>query len=169
MKKLFIILGFLFVLGLCFIAQPAMKVAAAGYTVTFDANGGTGEMAPVTVTTPKYTLPDCLFGAPQGKEFKCWKVYGDTKDYNVGASIKVTKDVKLIAQWKLVESGSSTPDPTTPDPTTPDPTTPEPSVTPQPSTPVQEEKKGCGAKAVYIVGFGALALGAVILIKRKQF
>ena len=30
-------------------------------------------------------------------------------------------------------------------------------------------KKGCGAKAVYIVGFGSLALIGVILLKRKQY
>ena len=169
MKKLFVILGFLFVLGLCFIAQPAKSVVAAeSHTITFDANGGSGEMAPVTVSTIRYELPECKFTAPQGKEFRCWKIYGDDADYAVGAKIRLDADKKLIAQWKAVDSGQggeqqggeqqggeqqgggSAP------------------VTPAPSS-GGEEKKGCGAKAVYIVGFGALALGAVIILKRKQF
>ena len=37
------------------------------YTVSFDANGGTGTMADVTGVTSSYTLPACTFTAPAGQ------------------------------------------------------------------------------------------------------
>ena len=40
------------------------------YTVSFDANGGTGTMADVTGVTSSYTLPACTFTAPSDKQFK---------------------------------------------------------------------------------------------------
>lgn len=64
-------------------------------TVSFDANGGTGAMDPVTVTTTKdYTLPDNGFTAPKGKEFDQWDLG------NVGDAITVTADTVVTAQWK---------------------------------------------------------------------
>ena len=44
-------------------------------TITFDANGGKGEMEDVTIITgEKYELPECEFEAPEGKVFNGWKV-----------------------------------------------------------------------------------------------
>ena len=165
MKKLFIFLGFVFLLGLVFAVQPATKVEAAAveYTVKFTANGGTGEMASVK-TGPTFKVPECTFGAPAGKEFSGWKVYGTTTIKQPGETLKVTKDTELVAQWKQIagqgeeqggsgeQSGSG-----------------QQQVTPAPTPAPQPEKKGCGSGAVVVASFGALALGAVILLKRKQF
>ena len=63
--------------------------------ITFNANGGTGTMAAVTVVKNKsYTLPDCTFTAPAGKEFDKWDLGAP------GASVTITKDTVVTAQWK---------------------------------------------------------------------
>ena len=73
------------------------------YTVDFDANGGTGTMNPVTVTTAKYTLPACAFTAPAGKQFKEWKVLpvnGNPMLHNAGYEFPMTGNITLVAQWE---------------------------------------------------------------------
>lgn len=72
---------------------------APTYTVSFDANGGTGTMATVTTASP-YSLPTCGFTAPQGKEFDCWAVDGDENTYAPGDSYTLTGNTTFIAQWK---------------------------------------------------------------------
>ena len=69
------------------------------YTVSFDANGGTGTMANAT-TTGSYTLPACAFTAPEGKEFDCWKIDGDDTEYAVGATVTIEANTTFVAQWK---------------------------------------------------------------------
>ena len=68
------------------------------FTVSFDANGGTGSMADVTGVSGQYALPDNGFTAPSGKQFKCWSVNDQEK--NAGDSITVTADVTVKAVWK---------------------------------------------------------------------
>ena len=80
---------------------------AGTFTVTFDANGGTGTMNPVTGVSGEYTLPECSFTAPDGKTFKCWSV-GDTEK-DAGDKITVTADTTVKAVWKDSSSGSSFP------------------------------------------------------------
>lgn len=80
---------------------------AATFTVSFDANGGTGTMNPVTGVSGEYTLPECTFTAPDGKTFKCWSV-GDTEK-DAGDKITVTADTTVKAVWKDSSSGSSFP------------------------------------------------------------
>lgn len=76
------------------------------YTVSFDANGGSGSMDPVNVEACKsYTLPSCKFIAPEGKKFKAWKV--DGKELAAGKEITVTSDVKVTAVWESVDSDVS--------------------------------------------------------------
>ena len=70
------------------------------YTVTFDANGGTGTMADVTGISGEYTLPANGFTAPEGKQFKCWKV-SDTEKA-VGDNITVTADTTVKAVWETL-------------------------------------------------------------------
>lgn len=72
---------------------------ATTYTVSFDANGGTGTMANVTTASP-YTLPACGFTAPEGKEFDYWAVDGDEGMYAPGNSYTLTGNTTFIAQWK---------------------------------------------------------------------
>ena len=71
---------------------------ANSYTVTFDANGGSGNMAPVNNVSGSYTLPDCTFTAPSGKHFKAWDVGGNEKA--VGATISVTENTTVTAVWE---------------------------------------------------------------------
>ena len=124
-------------------------------------------MASVTVATATYVLPECGFTAPANKEFKCWKIYGDTKEYAPGQSKKITSDIKVIAQWKAVSGGSGEQSGGEQSGSGNNEGSSTPAPTPTPSQ--NESSGGCGSKAVYIFGFGALALGAVIILKRKQF
>lgn len=71
---------------------------ATGFTVTFNANGGTGTMADVTGISGEYTLPSNGFTAPTGKQFKCWSVDGNEK--KVGDTITITADTTVTAVWK---------------------------------------------------------------------
>lgn len=66
--------------------------------ITFDANGGSGEMATAGVTKGSaYTLPECTFTPPEGKVFKCWSVDGVNKE--TGAKITVNDDITVTAKW----------------------------------------------------------------------
>ena len=69
------------------------------YTVSFDANGGTGTMANVTTASP-YTLPTCGFTAPDGKKFTGWKMAGDDTLYAAGDAVVISADTAFTAQWK---------------------------------------------------------------------
>ena len=71
------------------------------YTVSFDANGGTGTMADVTGISGEYTLPANGFTAPDGKQFKAWSVSGTEKA--VGDKITVTANTTVTAIWEAVE------------------------------------------------------------------
>ena len=70
------------------------------YTVSFDANGGTGTMADVPEISGEYTLPANGFTAPEGKEFAGWKVNGEGDLLEAGSKINVTSNIQLVAQWK---------------------------------------------------------------------
>ena len=75
-----------------------LNYTVESYTVTFNANGGSGSMADVTGIYGQYTLPECIFTAPEGKRFKCWIVDGIEKA--VGDKITVTADTTLTVQWR---------------------------------------------------------------------
>ena len=79
------------------------------HTVTFDANGGSEpEELPEEVTTAmpakkilhgsEYSLPECEFIAPEGKQFKAWEI--DGAEYPVNAPVTVTADITVKALWK---------------------------------------------------------------------
>ena len=72
--------------------------APTTYTVSFDANGGTGTMADVTDVSGEYTLPANGFTAPDGKQFKAWSVGGVEKA--VGDTINVNANTTVTAIWK---------------------------------------------------------------------
>ena len=68
------------------------------YTVTYDSNGGYGEMAPDTyITEDRYTLRANGFTAPEGKVFKCWLVGDAEKD--PGSIIEITSNLVVKAVW----------------------------------------------------------------------
>ena len=88
------------------------------FTVSFDANGGSGEMEEVEVEEgASYTLPVCRFEAPSSSEaFSKWD------QGSKGSKITILSNITLIAQWRTKGAGgggsSSTPRKTpTPTPT----------------------------------------------------
>ena len=70
------------------------------YTVTFDANGGSGTMADATGISGAYNLPACTFTAPAGKKFKAWKV--NNTEYAPGTSIRVSSATTVTAVWESI-------------------------------------------------------------------
>ena len=81
-------------------------------TVTFDANGGTGEMAPVKADKGEYTLPANGFTAPADKEFGGWEItvmvswgqwtFPQTQVKQPGEKIELTEDITIKANWKAI-------------------------------------------------------------------
>ncbi len=65
------------------------------WKITFNANGGTGTMAPETVVVGNdYTLPECTFTPPANKVFEGWN------KGQPGQKITVTADMEITALWK---------------------------------------------------------------------
>lgn len=79
----------------CIATYKPKGTTSTTYTVSFDANGGTGTMANVTGVTGEYTLPANGFTAPAGKQFKAWSVGGVEKA--VGDKITVTANTTVRA------------------------------------------------------------------------
>ena len=79
--------------------------AVTQFTVSFDANGGAGEMEPATVNADaEYTAPECAFTAPDGQEFDCWTNADGSETYPAGTSLGLLAgDTTLYAKWKDVE------------------------------------------------------------------
>lgn len=70
----------------------------ATYTVSFNANGGTGTMANVG-HVGTYTLPACSFTAPVGKQFAGWALTSNG-DVISTATIDITDNTTLFAIWE---------------------------------------------------------------------
>lgn len=78
----------------------ATAIWADAVTITFDANGGTGEMDAVTVGKDSdYVLPECGFTAPEGKIFAGYNVEDLEKVYLPGDTYTVTQSVKFLTVW----------------------------------------------------------------------
>lgn len=69
------------------------------YTVSFNGNGGTGDMESVPGVLGNYTLPSCGFTAPSGKAFAGWKAANAGDLILAGGSYTVSADVTFFAQW----------------------------------------------------------------------
>lgn len=68
-------------------------------TITFEANGGSETMADVEVVKgSNYTLPECGFTAPEGKEFDAWEVNNERKDPS--DTITPEANITVKALWK---------------------------------------------------------------------
>ena len=78
--------------------NPPVNPPVTAYTVSFNANGGTGTMADVTVISGSYTLPVCTFTAPKGQQFKGWATSASGEVIS-GTSINVTANTTLYAIW----------------------------------------------------------------------
>ncbi len=72
----------------------------SGYTVSFDANGGSGTMASVTGVTGTYSMPECKFTAPSGHSFAGWSFSATSPMiFPVGETIEMSEDTTLYAKW----------------------------------------------------------------------
>ena len=80
------------------------EVPAKYITISFDPNGGTGTMKPMRVKAGVgYTLPECTFTPPEGKEFAGWlAVNGNV--YPAGHDVFSTYDQSLKETWKDKEA-----------------------------------------------------------------
>ena len=67
------------------------------YTLTFDANGGTGSMTSIADLTGEYTLPSNGFTAPSGKQFKGWSL---TADGAIVTKVDMTENKTVYAIWE---------------------------------------------------------------------
>ena len=83
----------------CGYERTVTPPAPTEFIVTFDGNGGTGSMEPVTVEEgSRYVLPACGFTAPAGQEFKAWEIGGI--EYNAGDGYVVLGNTEIKALWK---------------------------------------------------------------------
>ena len=69
------------------------------YTLTFDANGGTGSMTAIADLTGEYTLPANEFTAPSGKQFKGWSL---TTDGAIVTKVDMTENRTVYAIWENI-------------------------------------------------------------------
>ncbi len=107
MKKIILLVSLailgLFIVGCNHPAEPKKTTPPATYTVTFNANGGTGEMASQTFTTGvAQNLTANSFTVPAGKDvFSHWntKKDGNGATYVDGKIVTATQNIKLYAIW----------------------------------------------------------------------
>lgn len=89
------------VLGNTTVYASWKDIPAQGYTVTFDANGGSGTMQKLTNRYGEFTIPECSFTAPSGKRFAGWSIWpGNYGIEPSGRKIIVWKDTTLTAIWE---------------------------------------------------------------------
>ncbi len=69
------------------------------YTLTFDANGGTGSMTAIADLTGEYILPSNEFTAPSGKQFKGWSL---TTDGAIVTKVDMTENRTVYAIWENI-------------------------------------------------------------------
>ena len=94
------------------IFMPTMVSALSDettYTVTYDLNGGSGEVEPFTVSAGTFILPELpeypvnirdTVISPEGKWYDAFEI--DGKRYEFGEEIEVTKDTTIKYLWKDV-------------------------------------------------------------------
>ena len=67
-------------------------------TLSFDANGGSGEMPPATLSVGQpFALPENGFTPPEGQSFQAWEIAG--MEYQPGDNVTLSGDTVLTAVW----------------------------------------------------------------------
>ena len=69
----------------------------ANNVITFDANGGTGEMSSLNNIGGLYTLPENSFTPARGKKFRKWKI--GNREYAPGTQYNICDNTNIIAMW----------------------------------------------------------------------
>lgn len=83
---------------------PIEIIIPTTYTITYDANGGTGIMNNETAEVgTAFTLSDCSFTAPAGKQFREWAI-GDVNGItqSPGESYTFTENTTVYAVWEEI-------------------------------------------------------------------
>ncbi|MBQ7994744.1 MAG: InlB B-repeat-containing protein [Bacilli bacterium] len=88
------------------VTEEQLIIKAEGYIVTFDANGGSGDMETAYGIFGDYILPTCDFNAPDGKMFDAWEVNGQRKLPNETISIESNMSIKAL--WKDIPAETFT-------------------------------------------------------------
>ena len=84
------------------------EVPAKYITISFDPNGGTGTMQPMKVKSGEnFTLPECTFTPPEGKEFAGWLAVNG-KVHPAGEVVTSSIDQSFKATWKDKEAAEVT-------------------------------------------------------------
>ena len=148
-----------------------IPVIEESYTVSYSANGGTGEMASVNDVKGDYTLPSCSFSAPEGQEFKCWLI--GNEEYQPGQVISVDQNITVVASWKVKEVLPPEPGPGGDDSSSMPPSSSEEGGSSSEETPVEPTtKKGCSGEILLSSTSVILASSLVVLLlankRRKQ-
>lgn len=102
-----LLISSVFFLTACNPQQAEEAVSKVVYTVSYNANGGTGTMDSDLEIIGKYTLPANEFVAPTNKQFKCWLVGEDEKV--VGSKITVSANTEVKAIWEDIPTITVTP------------------------------------------------------------
>ena len=80
-------------------ASTKFTVVPKTYIVTFNANGGTGEMASQNPDeNSMFTVPQCTFVGPDEKIFVNWTVGSTT--YNPGDELLIDSNKEFVANWE---------------------------------------------------------------------
>ena len=81
---------------------PSPTPVTTQYTVTYDANGGTGTIAAATVDAGEsLNLSDGTgLTAPEGEEFAGWATTATAEEANVTSPYTPTADITLYAVWE---------------------------------------------------------------------
>lgn len=82
-----------------FLNGGEVAVGKVNYTISFDANSGSGTMANVDITKRSFSLPENGFVAPENYVFDGWKIDDSTTTYQPGDEIIVDKNTAIKAQW----------------------------------------------------------------------
>ena len=150
-----------------------------GFKVSFNANGGSGEMNDVLHQHDEYTLPVCTYEAPENSIFDGYEING--QKYNVGDNITINDDTEVKVLWKDTTSGSETQEPSEPsvqdqeEPATSEESD-EPTIEPKQEATNNTEKtsKKSSAKIIIIVVISVVVLAGAgfsvyyFLIKKKR-
>lgn len=69
------------------------------YNVSFNANGGYGEMTTMSVPAGDFSIPECTFKAPLNQEFVGWSL-SENGEINSTGSTSLTRNITLYARWE---------------------------------------------------------------------